>query len=333
VLTSNSASAGELMRKNYYIISDGKLMRDENTIYFENEEGKKPIPINTIYAIYALGSLSITSKAISYLAKEGVCIHFFNRYGFYEGSFYPRESLISGEVVLRQAEHHLEKEKRLYLAKAFVEGSILNMARVAKKSGEDDTDIISTLQSLYDAKSIAEIMGIEATARNAYYEKFDSILKELKFEKRSRQPPENEVNAMISFGNSLLYSAVLSELYHTQLNPAISYLHEPSERRFSLALDLAEIFKPLIVDRLIFNLVNNRIIQKDDFDREMNGILLNENGKRKFVKAFNERLEKTIKHKDLNRNVSYQRLIRLECYKLIKHFFGVEKYKPFVIWW
>jgi len=321
------------MRKNYYIISDGKLMRDENTIYFENEEGKKPIPINTIYAIYALGSLSITSKAISYLAKEGVCIHFFNRYGFYEGSFYPRESLISGEVVLRQAEHHLEKEKRLYLAKAFVEGSILNMARVAKKSGEDDTDIISTLQSLYDAKSIAEIMGIEATARNAYYEKFDSILKELKFEKRSRQPPENEVNAMISFGNSLLYSAVLSELYHTQLNPAISYLHEPSERRFSLALDLAEIFKPLIVDRLIFNLVNNRIIQKDDFDREMNGILLNENGKRKFVKAFNERLEKTIKHKDLNRNVSYQRLIRLECYKLIKHFFGVEKYKPFVIWW
>ncbi|MEM0303106.1 MAG: type I-B CRISPR-associated endonuclease Cas1b [Archaeoglobaceae archaeon] len=321
------------MRKNYYIISDGKLMRDENTIYFENEEGKKPIPINTIYAIYALGSLSITSKAISYLAKEGVCIHFFNRYGFYEGSFYPRESLISGEVVLRQAEHHLEKEKRLYLAKAFVEGSILNMAKVAKKSGEDDTDIISTLQSLYDAKSIAEIMGIEATARNAYYEKFDSILKELKFEKRSRQPPENEVNAMISFGNSLLYSAVLSELYHTQLNPAISYLHEPSERRFSLALDLAEIFKPLIVDRLIFNLVNNRIIQKDDFDREMNGILLNENGKRKFVKAFNERLEKTIKHKDLNRNVSYQRLIRLECYKLIKHFFGVEKYKPFVIWW
>ncbi|MEM4155549.1 MAG: type I-B CRISPR-associated endonuclease Cas1b [Archaeoglobaceae archaeon] len=321
------------MRKNYYIISDGKLMRDENTIYFENEEGKKPIPINTIYAIYALGSLSITSKAISYLAKEGVCIHFFNRYGFYEGSFYPRESLISGEVVLRQAEHYLEKEKRLCLAKAFVEGSILNMAKVAKKSGEDDTDIISTLQSLYDSKSIAEIMGIEATARNAYYAKFDSILKELKFEKRSRQPPENEVNAMISFGNSLLYSAVLSELYHTQLNPAISYLHEPSERRFSLALDLAEIFKPLIVDRLIFSLVNNRMIQKSDFDREMNGILLNENGKRKFVKAFNERLEKTIKHKDLNRNVSYQRLIRLECYKLIKHFFGVEKYKPFVIWW
>lgn len=323
-----------MQKKNYYIISDGKLKRDENTIYFENEEGKKPIPINTIYAIYALGSLTITSKALDYLAKEGVCIHFFNYYGYYIGSFYPRESLISGEVVLRQAEHHLDKEKRLFLAKAFVEGAILNMCRVAKKSGEDDSRILSFLQNLDEAKSIEEIMGAEAGARNEYYSKFDSILKgELKFEKRTRRPPENEVNAMLSFGNSLLYSAVLSEIYHTQLNPAISYLHEPSERRFSLALDIAEVFKPLIVDRLVFNLVNNKMISNSDFDDRFEGILLNENGKKMFVKAFNERLEKTVKHRSLNRNVSYQRLIRLECYKLVKHLLGVERYRPFVIWW
>jgi CRISPR-associated protein Cas1 len=318
------------MRKNYYIISDGRLLRDENTIYFESQEGKKPIPINAVYAIYALGSLTITSKAISYLAKEGICIHFFNRYGFYEGSFYPRESLVSGEVIVRQAEHYLDREKRLYLAKSFVKGAILNMAR---KSGEDDSEVISALQGLENAKSIPEVMGIEASARNSYYSKFDAILKEMKFERRSRQPPENEVNAMMSFGNSLLYSAILSEIYHTQLSPAISYLHEPSERRFSLALDIAEIFKPLLVDRLVFSLVNNKIIQKDDFEREFNGILLNETGKRKFVKAFSERLEKTVKHKELGRNVSYQRLIRLECYKLVKHLLGIGKYSPFVIWW
>jgi CRISPR-associated protein Cas1 len=321
------------MRKNYYIISDGKLLRDENTIYFESQEGRKPIPINAVYAIYALGSLTITSKAISYLAKEGICIHFFNRYGFYEGSFYPRESLVSGEVIVRQAEHYLDREKRLYLAKSFVKGAILNMAKVLSKSGEDDSEVISVLQGLENAGSIPEVMGIEASARNSYYSKFDAILKEMKFERRSRQPPENEVNAMMSFGNSLLYSAILSEIYHTQLSPAISYLHEPSERRFSLALDIAEIFKPLLVDRLVFSLVNTRIIQKDDFEREFNGILLNETGKRKFVKAFSERLEKTVKHKELGRNVSYQRLIRLECYKLVKHLLGIGKYSPFVIWW
>jgi CRISPR-associated protein Cas1 len=321
------------MRKNYYIISDGKLLRDENTIYFESQEGRKPIPINAVYAIYALGSLTITSKAISYLAKEGICIHFFNRYGFYEGSFYPRESLVSGEVIVRQAEHYLDREKRLYLAKSFVKGAILNMAKVLSKSGEDDAEVISALQGLENAGSIPEVMGIEASARNSYYSKFDAILKEMKFERRSRQPPENEVNAMMSFGNSLLYSAILSEIYHTQLSPAISYLHEPSERRFSLALDIAEIFKPLLVDRLVFSLVNTRMIQKDDFEREFNGILLNETGKRKFVKAFSERLEKTVKHKELGRNVSYQRLIRLECYKLVKHLLGIGKYSPFVIWW
>lgn len=294
--------------------------------------GKGQYLSTRFYAVYALGSLTLTSKAISLMAKEGVCIHFFNRYGFYLGSFYPRESLISGEVVIRQVEHHIDANKRLYLAKAFVEGSILNMARVLKKAVQDDSEVISTLQSLGSANSVAEVMGVEANARNTYYSKFDSILKNFEFKKRSRQPPENEVNAMISFGNSL-YSAVLSEIYHTQLHPAISYLHEPSERRFSLALDIADLFKPVLVDRLIFYLVNNGIIGESDFDSRLGGMLLSDDGKRKFVRKFNERLEKTVKHRKLNRKVSYQRLIRLECYKLVKHLTGVENYTPFVMWW
>jgi len=322
------------MRKaNYYIVSDGKLKRKENTIYFENAEGRRPIPINSIYAIYALGSLSITSQALNYLAKEGVCVHFFNRYGYYTGSFYPRESLISGEVIVRQAEHYLDREKRLYLAKAFVEGSIMNMSQVLRRSGEDDSGVISALQGLEDATSVEEVMGAEASARTEYYSKFDSILTEMKFERRSRQPPENEVNAMISFGNSLLYSAILTEIYHTQLHPAISYLHEPSERRFSLSLDLAEIFKPLLVDRLVISLVNKKMVGDEDFDEGFNGILLSENGKKKFINAFNERLESTVKHRTLGRKVSYQRLIRLECYKLVKHILNAERYRPFVMWW
>lgn len=322
-----------MRKKNFYIISDGKLRRDENTIYFENEEGRRLIPVNSIYSIYALGSLTITSKALGLLAKEGVCIHFFNRYGYYVGSFYPRESLISGEVILKQAEHHLDGEKRMYLARSFVEGAIMNMSRVLRKNGEDDSEVISTLQNLEKAESIEELMGAEATARTHYYSKFDEILKNMKFERRSRQPPENEVNAMLSFGNSLLYSAVLSEIYHTQLHPAISFLHEPSERRFSLSLDIAEIFKPIIVDRLVFSLVNRRIMSEKDFDERFNGVLLNEDGKRKFVKAFNERLEETVKHRKLGRNVSYQRLIRLECYKIVKHLLGSERYEPLVMWW
>ncbi len=321
-----------MKRKNYYIVSDGKLVRRENTLYFENESGRKPIPINSIYSIYALGSLSVTSKAISLLAKEGICVHFFNRYGFYVGSFYPRETLISGDLLIKQAEHYLDDEKRLYLAKAFVEGAILNMQRVLS-SYNLNGDFDRALDELAKAGKITEVMGCEALARQSYYSAFDSILRDFKFETRSKRPPKNEVNAMISFGNSLLYATVLSEIYHTQLNPTISYLHEPFERRFSLALDLAEIFKPFIVDRTIFHLVNKRIMKPEDFNKDFEGVLLSESGKRKFLKAYNEKLESTIKHKQLKRNVSYQRLIRLECYKLAKHLLGIEKYKPFVIWW
>ena len=126
---------------------------------------------------------------------------------------------------------------------------------------------------------------------------------------------------------------MLGEIYNTQLNPTISYLHEPAERRFSLSLDLSEIFKPLIVDRLIFYMVNKRILRKKYFREELNACSLSEEGKRIFLKAYQERLEKTIKHRKLRRNVSYLRLIRLEAYKLVKHLLEVEKYEPFVIWW
>jgi CRISPR-associated protein Cas1 len=322
-------------QKNYYILSDGKLKRHENTIYFENEDGKKPIPINTIYSIYALGSLSITSKAISMLANEGVCIHFFNYYGYYVGSFYPRESTVSGDMVVKQVEHYLDEEKRVNIARSFVEGSILNMAKVLSyyKLEEIRTAVEELLQTLSNSTKVTEVMGVEANARNLYYSAFDSILKDFKFEKRSRRPPKNEINAMISFGNSLVYSSVLSEIYHTQLNPTVSFLHEPSERRFSLALDLSELFKPLLVDRTIFSLVNRSILGEGDFNKELKGVLLSENGRKKFISAYNEKLNTTVKHRELKRNVSYQRLIRLECYKLAKHFLGVEKYKPFVIWW
>ncbi|RLI78284.1 subtype I-B CRISPR-associated endonuclease Cas1 [Archaeoglobales archaeon] len=321
-----------MMKQNYYLVSDGKLKREENTIYFVNEDGKRALPINRIYSIYALGSLSVTSKAISLLAKEGVCIHFFNRYGFYLGSFYPRETLISGDLVVKQVEHYLDNEKRIFLAKAFVEGSVLNMNRVLS-SYKLEKELITHLQKLAEVKSVEEVMGVEAIARTEYFSNFDNILKNFKFRKRSRQPPENEVNAMMSFGNALLYSAVLSEIYHTQLHPAISYLHEPSERRFSLSLDISEIFKPIIVDRMIFYLVNKGIMKEGDFDRDLDGVLLSNSGRRKMIEEFNGRLKTTVKHRQLKRNVSYQRLIRLECYKLIKHLLGTSQYKPLVMWW
>lgn len=302
-------------------------------MYFVNNKGKKPIPINKIYSIYAYGQITFSSQVMSLLAKKGILIHFFNYYGFYNGSYYPRETLLSGDLLVRQAEYYLNQSKRLELAKLFVEGAANNILKVLSYY-KIENDVNEILKELTKTNKITEIMNVEGRIRSEYYSKFDEILpEEFKMEGRSRQPPKNMINSLISFGNSMMYSTVLTEIYNTQLNPTISYLHEPFERRFSLSLDLSEIFKPIFVDRLIFYLVNKRMISKKDFNQDLNCCLLNDSGRNKFIKEYNKRLEKTIKHKDLNKKVSYQRLIRLEAYKLKKHILGIKKYNPFVIWW
>ena len=138
---------------------------------------------------------------------------------------------------------------------------------------------------------------------------------------------------MISFVNSMIYAKILSEIYHTQLNPTISYLHEPGVRRFSLCLDVSEVFKPLIGDRLIFSLLNRKQITEDSFTKELNFLHLKKEASALIARELEERLKKTIMHKELGRQVSYQYLIRLEAYKLIKHLIGEKEYDGFKIWW
>ena len=324
------------MKVNFYLVKNGKLMRKENTVYFVSKEKKFLLPINKIHTIFVYGRVSVTSGVLSYLAKNGVCIHFFNNYGFFEGSFYPRESLVSGDIVVKQAAHYLDSEKRLCLAKELLLGGFDNIVRNLKYYNLDDTveQVQDWMAKVPGAERIPQFMSIEGNIRGLYYQCFDEILPEnFRFEKRTRQPPENMVNCLISFGNALVYSVILSEIYNTQLHPSVSFLHEPFERRFSLSLDLSEVFKPFLGDRVIFKILNKGIITEDHFRNEVNYCLLNEEGKKAFLSHFDQRMKTTVKHRSLGRSVSYQRLVRLECYKLIKHFLGVQKYKAFRMWW
>lgn len=132
---------------------------------------------------------------------------------------------------------------------------------------------------------------------------------------------------------TLVYTKTLGEIYKTQLNPTISYLHEPGTRRFSLCLDISEIFKPLIADRLIFSLLNKNQITEKDFTSDLNFLHLNKKASQLIVRQLDERVKTTIHHKELDKDVSYQCLIRLEAYKLIKHLIGEKEYEGFKMWW
>ncbi len=330
------------MKENYHLTRNGRLVREENTVYYIAEEvGKRPLPVEKIHALYAYGRISFTSGVISYLAKNHIPLHFFNYYGYYEGTFYPREFLVSGDILVSQVEHYLNNKKRMEIAREFVRGAAANIEknlsyyeRSGKDVGEERGKVVSLMQEIDDQYEISNLMRVEGAIRNTYYSAWDEILpEEFRFVKRTRRPPENAVNALISFGNSLMYAATLSEIYNTQLNPTVSYLHSPSERRFSLSLDISEVFKPIIVDRVIFKLLNKKVLTMDDFSEEINRSTLTEKGRRKFLQEWESKMADTIMHRGLKRKVSYRSLVRMECYKLEKHLIGGEKYRPLIMWW
>ena len=330
------------MQQSFYVYNNGYLKSKANTFRFTSYDGEqRDIPIERISDIYVMSAMSFNTTFLSYISQYGIPIHFFNYYNFYTGSFYPKESNLAGQLLVNQVQHYTEYDKRLLIAKKFIQVAADNIYRNLRYyNGRDKNvsdymkDIDSLRTGLVGVKSIQELMGIEGNIRKKYYAAWSVIInQEIEFDKRVMHPPDNMINSLISFVNSLVYTRTLSEIYHTQLNPTISYLHEPGIRRYSLCLDISEVFKPLIGDRLIFSLLNRKQITEKSFTKELNYLHLKKDASKLIVSEFEKKMKQTIMHKELGRQVSYQYLIRLEAYKLIKHLIGEKEYEGFRIWW
>ena len=332
------------MKKSIYIFSNGKLKRKDNTLFVELSDGsKKYIPIENTKEIFIFGEVTINKKFLDFASQNEIIIHYYNHYGYYSGTFYPREHYNSGYMIINQTKYYIDTIKRLELAKSFVYGSVSNILKILKyynrREKKLDEIILKVEENnnkiFNEINSIDELMAIEGNIRQLYYSSFEIILENpyFDFEKRSKRPPKNEINALISFSNSLIYTICLSEIYHTHLDPRIGFLHAANFRRFSLNLDIAEIFKPVIGDRVIFSMLNKKQLGQKHFLKQLEGVSLNDEGKKLFIAELEKRLSSTIKHHSLKNNVSYRRLIRLELYKLEKHFLGELEYKPFIMDW
>ena len=332
----------DVMNRNYYIFKNGKLQRKDNNIRVVTEdEIKKDIPCETVSDLFAFGEINLNTRLLNFLAQKKIPLHIFNYYGFYSGSFSPREKNVSGFLLVKQVEHYSNYNKRLVIAKKFIDAASYNIYRNIRYYNGRGLDLQNTLNEIASLREkldrinyIEELMGIEGNIRKKYYEAWNNIVKQdINFTKRIKNPPENMINTLLSFANSLVYTTALSEIYKTQLNPTVSYLHEPGTSRYSLSLDIAEIFKPLIAERMIFSLLNKNMISESDFERESNYLYLKESARKTIVEEYDKRLQRTIRHKGLNRDVSYRYLFRLECYKLIKHLTDEKEYEGFKIWW
>lgn len=330
------------MKKSLYVFSEGILTRRDNTLCFTSKEGKRFLPVENVKEIFVFSDVDFNKRMLELLSTNEILLHYFNYYGYYMGTFYPREHLNSGHVILKQAEFYQDENKRLDIARRIVGGGAENMIKVLnyyKSRGKETTTTIEEIEkwqpAILQQNSIPKLMAIEGKIREAYYQAFDSILEnpDFLFVRRSRRPPRNALNSLISFGNAVLYTVCLSETYKTHLDPRIGFLHTTNFRKFSLNLDVAEIFKPILIDRIIFTLVGRKQIKAGDFEPESGGLMMTENARKTYLSAIDKRLETTIRHRHIGRPVSYRRLIRLELYKLEKHILGEKTYEPFIARW
>lgn len=322
-----------------YIFSMGELSRKDNSIAFKNSKGNNYIPIEDTKELYCMNEVSLNTKFLDFIAKAGITVHFFNYHSNYSGSFYPKEQLISGDLTIRQSNAYIEK--RLIIAKAIVQGvadniheTLYHYYRHGKKELKVYLDWLKKDVKAFldnDEVHIKQILYIEGQIWHRFYDSFQHFLPEdFILNKRVKRPPDNPINALISFGNTLLYTKTISAIYHTHLNQSISFLHSPREGRFSLSLDLCEVFKPIIVFKTIFDLVNNKKLQvTKHFDKSLNYALLNEIGKKIFIEAFETRINESFKHPKLKRMTTYKSAIRYDAYKLVKFLLEDKAFVPY----
>lgn len=359
------------MKQNIYLFSDTLIKRKDHSIICEKicrkndepeEDGweenekeefilgedveipagdKKYIPIESIESILAFGSVRFNSRFLYFLSQNQIPLHVFSFKGNYAGSFYPAERQHSGPILIAQTLLFRHQQKRLEVAKQFVIAAISNAMANLKYYQNRGVHLEEDIQQLVEMKDYAcraqyldELMGIEGTAKKYYYAAWKRIFNyPIDFSNRVKNPPNNLVNALISYGNMIVYSACLNEIYHTRLYPEIGYLHEPGEGKLSLSYDIAEIFKPLITDRAIFKVINKNIISENDAFTKNGRCMVKRAARIAFAQEIENKLLTKIQVEGKEKRMSYRRLIREECFKLINYLTNQIKYEAYVTKW
>ena len=323
----------------YHIINDGILTKKDYSILFENENKKIEIPAEVTEHINIYSQTIFSSNFFKTLNRHNIRVSLFDQYDHYIGSFMPINYHKSASILIKQVGNYINKAKRLEIAKKIIDSGTTNIISNLKYYNKHNDDIqldkiIDDLkickQEMKAVKTLEILLLQEARMRELYYSSYNIILNnpEFKFTKRTRRPPKDALNAMISFGNTIIYQKIANEIYKTKLDIRISYLHSAMRRYENLNLDISEIIKPILVDKVIFSLINKRIIDaKVHFEKRNNGVFLNKEGKYLFIDQLNKKLSSTITIN--NKKVSYQEILQQEVLKLLRHFKYDEEYEPF----
>lgn len=325
-------------RQTIDILSDGILKQKDFTLAFESDEGESSIPVQTVDCINVYSNVVFDSGFLKKAANKGIYINVFDEHDSMMGHFLPSTPLKAPRLTFEQLTAYYDPPHRMELARSIVLAGLHNLrlnVRYHCKQYSDETPTYEiALNKLNDLQKQIKIctdhttlMLLEASVRSVYYACFDGFLRAegFLFEKRSRRPPENEINAVLSFGNTVLYNWFACRINRSALDIRIAFLHATNQRKESLNLDLADIFKPFLVDRVALALINRRALQKKHFIwTENGGVYLSREGKRIFLEAFYNKMEESVTVK--KKSMRYHEIMSEEVFKLVRHFKGRERY-------
>lgn len=299
------------------------------------------IPLFKIDSIILFGKIQVTADAIQYLLENKVSVSFFNQYGRLKGKLVDASSK---NIYLRiaQYENYSDENRRLSLSKNIVYGKIRNIIsffqRYQRNHPEINFDLqISSLKKcltlLETKKSVASVLGIEGVASSIYFKEFSKMILnddwKGTFFCRTQHPPKDPINSLLSLGYSLVTNELWSLLDGLGFDPFVGFLHEIDYGRPSLAIDLLEEFRIPVVDRVIIELINHKVIEKNDFECIENGYRMKKDSLKKFFKHFDRRITSVFKNPDNNQETNYRKMFFYQAQKLAKSILTKTDYTPF----
>lgn len=323
------------VNRTYWLTEPCRIRRDDNSIRIERADSSPVhIPITDIRDVVAFDHVDINTSAVSLLGRHGVTVHLLDHYGNYAGAISPTEEMSSAPVIRRQVALAADDEQRLDIARAIVAATAANI-RWALDTELLDAATLRLQEQLGECTNTDQLMGVEGNYRRTSWGVLDTMLPAwLRLDGRTRRPPTNAGNAFVSYVNSITYARVLTALRCTPLHPAIGFLHAKTDRRRNtLALDLAEPFKPLLAERLLKRAAAQKTLRSSDFESDVGKSSLSKDGRKKVAQLIRTELATTVHHRKLGRKVSYEELIHLEALKLVRLCLEGIPYKPFRPWW
>jgi CRISP-associated protein Cas1 len=327
----------------YLVQQGGVVSKKQGRFQFKvAEQTQQDIPVREISNLLLYGNIHLTTPVIATCLQQQIPVVFLSQSGKYKGHLWSADGgTLTAEFA--QFERRLDEGFRLETARAIVRGKLLNSKQLLLRANRKrHSEVVAQaieglnadLQAVELAPTVDQLRGYEGSGAARYFPAMGQLIQveDFALSKRSRRPPADPINALLSFGYTLLYNNVLSLILVEGLNPYLGNLHRSDRKETHLAFDLMEAFRSPVVDSMVLRLVNQGIIRPDDFQPPAGdgGVYLSDGARRLFLQHFERRISEQVAYVGKPEPVEYRRAIQLQVRDYKKSLMGELPYQPFL---